>query len=185
MSPCGCRSPVSQALGSGKGSFGLLQVRLDSDSGLSCRWLAQHGNWAFALVTGLLFIPTFFSLVWLNFSDPGILHRGEASVSWEKEVAALGVGVCSDDSQSALPTTLPLASAHFHPFTLAQVLAYHLPVCQGIDKHSAKGLPVALRGELDKRWGKKPMHSPKNCCYTHAQKHGSLFQRPELQHLLP
>ncbi|XP_040858502.1 palmitoyltransferase ZDHHC19 [Ochotona curzoniae] len=46
-----------------------------------CRWLAQHGNWAFALVTGLLFIPTFFSLVWLNFSDPGVLHRGSVEQS--------------------------------------------------------------------------------------------------------
>ncbi|XP_045358409.1 palmitoyltransferase ZDHHC19 isoform X1 [Leopardus geoffroyi] len=41
-----------------------------------CRWLAQNGEWAFPLVTGLLCVLTFFSLVSLNFSDPGILHQG-------------------------------------------------------------------------------------------------------------
>uniref|UniRef100_A0A8C6RY75 Palmitoyltransferase n=1 Tax=Nannospalax galili TaxID=1026970 RepID=A0A8C6RY75_NANGA len=41
-----------------------------------CRWLAQKGEWAFPIVTSLLFILTFVSLVSLNFSDPGILHRG-------------------------------------------------------------------------------------------------------------
>ncbi|XP_020925825.1 probable palmitoyltransferase ZDHHC19 [Sus scrofa] len=41
-----------------------------------CRWLAQKGEWAFPIVTGLLFVLTFFSLISLNFSDPGILHRG-------------------------------------------------------------------------------------------------------------
>ncbi|XP_029071319.1 probable palmitoyltransferase ZDHHC19 isoform X1 [Monodon monoceros] len=41
-----------------------------------CRWLAQDGQWAFPIITGLLFILTFFSLVSLNFSDPGILHQG-------------------------------------------------------------------------------------------------------------
>ncbi|XP_062037119.1 palmitoyltransferase ZDHHC19 [Lepus europaeus] len=46
-----------------------------------CRWLAQHGNWAFPTVTGLLFALTFFSLVTLNFSDPGILHRGSGEQS--------------------------------------------------------------------------------------------------------
>ncbi|XP_039106752.1 palmitoyltransferase ZDHHC19 isoform X3 [Hyaena hyaena] len=44
--------------------------------GFPCRWLAQNGEWAFPLVTGLLCILTFFSLVSLNFSDPGILHQG-------------------------------------------------------------------------------------------------------------
>nr|XP_008264947.1 palmitoyltransferase ZDHHC19 isoform X2 [Oryctolagus cuniculus] len=44
-------------------------------------WLAQHGNWAFPTVTGLLFALTFFSLVTLNFSDPGILHRGSGEQS--------------------------------------------------------------------------------------------------------
>lgn len=33
------------------------------------------------MVTGPLFILTFFTLVSLNFSDPGILHRGEDSAS--------------------------------------------------------------------------------------------------------
>ncbi|CAN0526852.1 unnamed protein product [Rangifer tarandus platyrhynchus] len=41
-----------------------------------CRWLAQNGEWAFPVITGLLFILTFFSLISLNFSDPGILHQG-------------------------------------------------------------------------------------------------------------
>ncbi|XP_008563601.1 PREDICTED: probable palmitoyltransferase ZDHHC19 [Galeopterus variegatus] len=41
-----------------------------------CRWLAQNGEWAFPIITGPLFILTFFSLVSLNFSDPGILHQG-------------------------------------------------------------------------------------------------------------
>nr|XP_039317919.1 LOW QUALITY PROTEIN: palmitoyltransferase ZDHHC19 [Saimiri boliviensis boliviensis] len=43
-----------------------------------CRWLAQNGEWAFPTVTGPLFVLTFFSLVSLNFSDPGILHQGSA-----------------------------------------------------------------------------------------------------------
>ncbi|XP_006884356.1 PREDICTED: probable palmitoyltransferase ZDHHC19 [Elephantulus edwardii] len=41
-----------------------------------CRWLAQHGEWAFPVVTGVLFALSFFCLISLNFSDPGILHRG-------------------------------------------------------------------------------------------------------------
>ncbi|XP_075413276.1 palmitoyltransferase ZDHHC19 [Tenrec ecaudatus] len=41
-----------------------------------CRWLVQDGEWAFPILTGFLFVLTFFSLVSLNFSDPGILHRG-------------------------------------------------------------------------------------------------------------
>ncbi|XP_014638494.1 PREDICTED: probable palmitoyltransferase ZDHHC19 [Ceratotherium simum simum] len=42
-----------------------------------CRWLAQNGEWAFPIVTGLpLFVLTFSSLVFLNFSDPDILHQG-------------------------------------------------------------------------------------------------------------
>ncbi|XP_021490997.2 palmitoyltransferase ZDHHC19 [Meriones unguiculatus] len=44
--------------------------------GFPCRWLVQNGEWAFAMVTGPLFTLTFCSLVSLNFSDPGILHRG-------------------------------------------------------------------------------------------------------------
>ncbi|EGV96389.1 putative palmitoyltransferase ZDHHC19 [Cricetulus griseus] len=39
-------------------------------------WLAQNGEWLFPVITGPLFILTFYSLVSLNFSDPGILHRG-------------------------------------------------------------------------------------------------------------
>ncbi|XP_066097916.1 palmitoyltransferase ZDHHC19 [Saccopteryx bilineata] len=41
-----------------------------------CRWLAQNEEWAFLIITGPLFVLTFFSLVSLNFSDPGILHQG-------------------------------------------------------------------------------------------------------------
>ncbi|XP_006753471.1 PREDICTED: probable palmitoyltransferase ZDHHC19 [Myotis davidii] len=41
-----------------------------------CRWLAQNGEWAFPIITGPLFVLTFFSLLSLNFSDPGILHQG-------------------------------------------------------------------------------------------------------------
>lgn len=38
------------------------------------------------MITGPLFILTFFTLVSLNFSDPGILHRGEDSVPPWKEL---------------------------------------------------------------------------------------------------
>ncbi|XP_016795680.1 palmitoyltransferase ZDHHC19 isoform X4 [Pan troglodytes] len=41
-------------------------------------WLAQNGEWAFPVITASLFVLTFFSLVSLNFSDPGILHQGSA-----------------------------------------------------------------------------------------------------------
>ncbi|XP_054980474.1 palmitoyltransferase ZDHHC19 [Sorex araneus] len=41
-----------------------------------CRWLAQNGEQVFVIITGLLFLLTFFSLLFLNFSDPGILHQG-------------------------------------------------------------------------------------------------------------
>nr|XP_020841694.1 probable palmitoyltransferase ZDHHC19 [Phascolarctos cinereus] len=41
-----------------------------------CRWLAQHGDWVSPTITGFLFVPTLVSLIFLNFSDPGILHRG-------------------------------------------------------------------------------------------------------------
>ncbi|XP_074070865.1 palmitoyltransferase ZDHHC19 isoform X4 [Macrotis lagotis] len=41
-----------------------------------CRWLAQHGDWVSPIITGFLFVPTLVSLIFLNFSDPGILHRG-------------------------------------------------------------------------------------------------------------
>ncbi|XP_048650436.1 palmitoyltransferase ZDHHC19-like [Marmota marmota marmota] len=44
--------------------------------GFPCRWLAQHGQWEFAVVSGLLFLVSFCSLIYLNGSDPGILHRG-------------------------------------------------------------------------------------------------------------
>ncbi|XP_070365206.1 palmitoyltransferase ZDHHC19-like [Equus asinus] len=41
-----------------------------------CRWLVQNREWVDPVVTGPLFILTFFSLVSLNVSDPGILHQG-------------------------------------------------------------------------------------------------------------
>ncbi|XP_005344965.1 probable palmitoyltransferase ZDHHC19 [Microtus ochrogaster] len=47
--------------------------------GFPCRWLAQNGEWVFPAVTGPLFVLTFYSLVSLNFSDPGILHRGSTT----------------------------------------------------------------------------------------------------------
>ncbi|KAM5126503.1 palmitoyltransferase ZDHHC19-like, partial [Callospermophilus lateralis] len=37
-----------------------------------CRWLAQNGQWEFAVVSGLFFILSFCSLIFLNGSDPGI-----------------------------------------------------------------------------------------------------------------
>ncbi|MBZ3881695.1 putative palmitoyltransferase ZDHHC19 [Sciurus carolinensis] len=41
-----------------------------------CRWLVGRGEWAFALVTGPLFLMSLWSLVSLNVGDPGIIHRG-------------------------------------------------------------------------------------------------------------
>ncbi|XP_076964503.1 palmitoyltransferase ZDHHC19-like [Callospermophilus lateralis] len=41
-----------------------------------CRWLAQNGHWEFSVVPGLLFLVSFGSLIFLNGSDPGILHKG-------------------------------------------------------------------------------------------------------------
>uniref|UniRef100_UPI0040387FD1 palmitoyltransferase ZDHHC19-like n=1 Tax=Callospermophilus lateralis TaxID=76772 RepID=UPI0040387FD1 len=41
-----------------------------------CRWLAQNGQWEFAMVSGLFFIVSFCSLIFLNGSDPGNLHKG-------------------------------------------------------------------------------------------------------------
>ncbi|XP_021110599.1 probable palmitoyltransferase ZDHHC19 isoform X3 [Heterocephalus glaber] len=41
-----------------------------------CRWLVQNGEWAVPAITGPLFVLTFFSLISLNFSDPGTLHQG-------------------------------------------------------------------------------------------------------------
>ncbi|XP_056653155.1 palmitoyltransferase ZDHHC19 isoform X2 [Monodelphis domestica] len=41
-----------------------------------CRWLAQHGDWVSPTINGFLFVLTLVSLIFLNFSDPGILHRG-------------------------------------------------------------------------------------------------------------
>ncbi|XP_021110594.1 probable palmitoyltransferase ZDHHC19 isoform X2 [Heterocephalus glaber] len=39
-------------------------------------WLVQNGEWAVPAITGPLFVLTFFSLISLNFSDPGTLHQG-------------------------------------------------------------------------------------------------------------
>ncbi|XP_028913742.1 palmitoyltransferase ZDHHC19 [Ornithorhynchus anatinus] len=59
-----------------------------------CRWLAQQGHWVFPVLTGTLFVPTLVSLVLLNFSDPGTLHRGtewqcprEVQVMWVNKTA--------------------------------------------------------------------------------------------------
>ncbi|MBZ3887459.1 putative palmitoyltransferase ZDHHC19 [Sciurus carolinensis] len=58
------------------GSSGLLQTRSESGSGFRCRWIMENWEWAFALVTGILFLMTLWSLVFLNISDPSILHPG-------------------------------------------------------------------------------------------------------------
>ncbi|XP_015349806.1 palmitoyltransferase ZDHHC19-like [Marmota marmota marmota] len=58
------------------GSSGLPQTRTESASDLRCRWFALNGEWGFAQVIAFLFLVTFGSLVSLNFSNPGILHRG-------------------------------------------------------------------------------------------------------------
>ncbi|XP_076966174.1 palmitoyltransferase ZDHHC19-like [Callospermophilus lateralis] len=41
-----------------------------------CQRLAHNGQWEFAVVSGLFFIVSFCSLIFLNGSDPGILHKG-------------------------------------------------------------------------------------------------------------
>ncbi|XP_058412515.1 palmitoyltransferase ZDHHC19-like [Diceros bicornis minor] len=62
--------------------------------GFPCRWLAQNGEWAFPVVTGPLFVLTFGILMFLNISDPGILHQGSneqgprmVRVVWAKHIA--------------------------------------------------------------------------------------------------
>ncbi|XP_077657332.1 palmitoyltransferase ZDHHC19-like [Urocitellus parryii] len=40
------------------------------------RALAQNGEWAYPVVSGLLCLLSLYSLIGMNFSDPGILHRG-------------------------------------------------------------------------------------------------------------
>ncbi|XP_070482726.1 palmitoyltransferase ZDHHC19-like [Equus przewalskii] len=52
------------------------KIRAESCSGLSCRWLAQNGEWVYPIFTGPLFVLTFCSLLSLHLSDPGILHQG-------------------------------------------------------------------------------------------------------------
>lgn len=69
---------------SGDWSWQEVRGRAESCSGLSCRWLAQNGEWTFPIITGPLFVLTFFSLVSLNFSDPGILHQGETWAPWRR-----------------------------------------------------------------------------------------------------
>ncbi|XP_077900026.1 palmitoyltransferase ZDHHC19-like isoform X1 [Ictidomys tridecemlineatus] len=45
---------------------------------ITCRGraLAQDGEWAYPVVSGLLCLLSLYSLIGMNFSDPGILHRG-------------------------------------------------------------------------------------------------------------
>ncbi|XP_077651647.1 palmitoyltransferase ZDHHC19-like [Urocitellus parryii] len=43
---------------------------------IPCRALAQSGEWALPVATGFLCLLSFYSLICLNISDPGILHRG-------------------------------------------------------------------------------------------------------------
>lgn len=98
--------------GDGWGSFRPLWIRAEPCSGLSCRWLAQNGEWAFPLVTGLLCVLTVFSLVSLNFSDPGILHQGEALAPGRSRQ--------------------PLLKGSFHlPSLGLRTLSLHILICPG------------------------------------------------------
>ncbi|XP_047419972.1 palmitoyltransferase ZDHHC19-like [Sciurus carolinensis] len=41
-----------------------------------CRWLFQTGEWVYLVITVPLFLFTLGSIIYLNFSDPGTMHRG-------------------------------------------------------------------------------------------------------------
>ncbi|MBZ3874041.1 putative palmitoyltransferase ZDHHC19 [Sciurus carolinensis] len=59
-----------------------------------CRWLAQIGEWDFPMIMGLLFVISLYRLVFLSFSDPGILHQG------------LRLTICDMDVSEGLPNTV-------------------------------------------------------------------------------
>ncbi|XP_029795384.1 probable palmitoyltransferase ZDHHC19 isoform X3 [Suricata suricatta] len=82
-----------------------------------CRWLAQNGEWAFPLITGLLCILTFISLVSLNFSDPGILHQGS------NEQGPMTVHVVRVDQRAFRLQWCPRCCFHRPPRT------HHCPWC--------------------------------------------------------
>ncbi|KAM5185964.1 palmitoyltransferase ZDHHC19-like [Callospermophilus lateralis] len=44
--------------------------------GFRCRVLVQNGEWVFPVASGLLCLLSFYSLISMNISDPGVLHRG-------------------------------------------------------------------------------------------------------------
>ncbi|XP_058412508.1 palmitoyltransferase ZDHHC19-like [Diceros bicornis minor] len=95
-------------------------------------WLAQNGEWAFPTVTGPLFVLTFGILMFLNISDPGILHQGELSGPWEKE-ASDAVGLPSprpqqcDEGLLLLPNPLPMPGSNEQcPRTVRVVWAKHI-----------------------------------------------------------
>ncbi|XP_077652716.1 palmitoyltransferase ZDHHC19-like [Urocitellus parryii] len=43
---------------------------------VKCRALVQNGEWVFPVASGLLCLLSLYSLISMNISDPGILHRG-------------------------------------------------------------------------------------------------------------
>ncbi|XP_043849448.1 palmitoyltransferase ZDHHC19 [Dromiciops gliroides] len=68
--------PHSWAQSSIFAAFNVVLLIIISGLFFSFPWLAQHGDWVSPTITGFLFVPTVVSLIVLNFSDPGILHRG-------------------------------------------------------------------------------------------------------------
>ncbi|XP_046311281.1 palmitoyltransferase ZDHHC19-like [Marmota monax] len=55
---------------------------------IPCRALAQSGEWALPVATGLLCLLSFYSLICMNISDPGILHRGSVEQNPEASYVA-------------------------------------------------------------------------------------------------
>ncbi|XP_070439587.1 palmitoyltransferase ZDHHC19 isoform X1 [Equus przewalskii] len=82
-----------------------------------CRWLVQNGEWVDPVVTGPLFILTFFSLVSLNVSDPGILHQGS------NELGPMMVPVVWVNHRAFRLQWCPRCCFHHPPRT------YHCPWC--------------------------------------------------------
>ncbi|XP_077900427.1 palmitoyltransferase ZDHHC19-like [Ictidomys tridecemlineatus] len=70
------------------GHSGLPQTRTESGSVFSCRALAQSGEWALPVATGILCLLSFYSLICMNISDPGILHRGSVEQKPEASYVA-------------------------------------------------------------------------------------------------
>nr|XP_027798989.1 palmitoyltransferase ZDHHC19-like [Marmota flaviventris] len=55
---------------------------------IPCQALAQRGEWAFPVATRLLCLLTFYSLICMNISDPGTLHRGSVEQNPEASYVA-------------------------------------------------------------------------------------------------